>query len=67
MLPLRHGDDGPLDLSASSVTGEGLFRALLRYRSNGGDAELAKLLTTSNKNSTVIKKTIKKTSKYQGD
>lgn len=59
MLPLRgHRDDGPLDLSVPSLTGEGVFRALLRYRVNGGDAELMKHLTISNKNSTLISKTI---------
>lgn len=59
MLPLRgHRDDGPLDLTVPSTTGEGVFRALLRYRTQGGDSELKRLLTSTAKNSTLISKTI---------
>ncbi|KAK8752486.1 hypothetical protein OTU49_005800 [Cherax quadricarinatus] len=62
MLPLRgHRDDGPLDLSVLSKTGEGVFRALLRYRAQGGDSDLTHLLTSSvsrTRISTLISKTI---------
>ena len=58
MLPLRgHRDDGPIDLDASGVAREGVFRALLPFRVHGGDAALKKLLTTSARNSTLISKT----------
>jgi hypothetical protein len=58
MLPLRgHRDDGPIDLDAVSVTGEGLFRALLRYRVQSGDNDLETLLQQSSKNCTMISKT----------
>lgn len=59
MLPLRgHRDDGPLNLNVPSVTGEGVFRALLRYRTQGGDTDLRNLLTSSARNTTMISKTI---------
>lgn len=63
MLPLRgHRDDGPLDLSLPSKTGEGVFRALLRYRAQGGDVDLNCLLTNSasgaRRSITLISKTI---------
>jgi hypothetical protein len=57
-LPLRgHRDDGRIRLDVPSVTGEGVFRACLRYRANGGDVALKTLLQEANQNATMISKT----------
>lgn len=58
MLPLRgHRDDDPIDLDAVNVTGEGHFRARLRYRVQSGDTDLEMLLQESSRNCTMISKT----------
>lgn len=58
MLPLRgHRDDGPLNLDVPCQPGEGVFRALLRYRTQGGDSSLRQLVTEAGRNCTMISKT----------
>jgi hypothetical protein len=58
-IPLRgHRDDGPANLDEQSVAKHGNFRALLKYRVDGGDTVLEKHLNTCDKNATYISKTI---------
>ena len=64
-----HRDDGPIEFShdidsdgvryhcKTSLTNEGNFRELLRFRVLAGDNDLAKQLESSSKNATYISKT----------
>lgn len=58
-LALRgHRDDGALNTETAITGNEGVFRSLLAFRIDSGDHILADHLKLSNKNATMISKTI---------
>lgn len=58
ILPLRgHRDSGTLKLEGESQSGEGVFRALLRFRAQVDD-KLKRTITTSPKNSSLLSPTV---------
>lgn len=49
-----HRDSGPIDLDNDQVENDGNFRALLRYRVDGGDKDLAYHLDNAPRNATYL-------------
>ena len=57
-FPLRgHRDDGDVLTNSNSSLNDGNFRALLRYRVDGGDTVLKSHLETCDKNASYVSKT----------